>query len=682
MKRVFSLLLAAVLLLGCLPAGACASQSRLLDVMNAEPTAVESDLPGSDELFAGYVEQVFYGGASTFGTAGGRQLSGDYKLIYDALAPVMGQIAAGQRSSAVISMGQTAVYQGVTYTPDVDVTFSVSVPSNKAILNVIYALLSDLPYELYWFDKTTGWSTSYIVSTSGTLKYLEIGFTVAENYRAGSDAYVTDTAKCSAAARAAANARDIVEEYAGSGDYAMLRGYADTICGLVKYDYNAAYYGDYAECIDPWQIIYVFDGDSSTNVVCEGYSKAFMYLCDLSSFSGDTAAYTVGGDMEGGAHMWNVVTLDGSNYLVDVTNYDLGYPLFLAGGSGSITGGYTVSDITYVYDSYTTNLWGTDSDSILKLSSEDYVPHVWGDWVQVTAPTLSTRGKEQRVCTLCGETETRSVAALTLGAPTVSSSVNAATGKPVIKWSAVTDAQYYRIYRSSTASGEFEYLKSTSSLSYTDTSAKVGKNYYYKVRSLNQDHDKISAFSNAVNRACDLPRPEVTMKVQTATGKPKLVWEDLSGAIEYRIYRSTAKSSGYSLLDTTSSDVYVDTSAAVGTNYYYKIIAVHTNSASNSAYSNAVNRVCDLAKPVVTITRSGGDPKIKWGTVEGAEKYYIYRATSKNGAYTHVKTAVTARSYTDTAATAGKTYYYKVMAIHSNSAANSAFSDVKYITAK
>ena len=44
--------------------------------------------------------------------------------------------------------------------------------------------------------------------------------------------------------------------------------------------------------------------------------------------------------------------------------------------------------------------------------------------------------------------------------------------------------------------------------------------------------------------------------------------------------------------------------------------------------------------------------------------------------------AITARTYTDTSAKAGRTYYYKVKAIHSNTEANSAYSDVRYITAK
>ena len=672
MKRVFSLLLSLALLLGCLPFSGFAAQQRLIPV--------ESDLPGSDELFAGYVEQVFYGGSSAFGTAAGRRLSGDSKRIYDALVPVLKQIAAGQRSSTAIRIGQPASSGGITYTPEVDVTFTDKVPSDAQVMNIVYALLSDLPYELYWFDKTSGFYYSPVVSSSGILKYLEIGFVVADNYKVND--YKTDTSKTAAAAKAASNAQQILSRYASASDYDKLKGYSDTICELVSYDYNAAHLGNFHEQIDPWQLIHVFDGDTSTNVVCEGYSKAFLYLCDQSSFSGDTQCVTVGGWVNGGAHMWNVVTMDGSNYLVDVTNCDTGWDLFLVGASGSVTGGYSLQSLRYTYDSLTLNLWGVGSDSVLKLSAQDYTPHAFGNWVQVLAPTAVSEGREERSCSLCGHTQTRTVDALGLSAPVVSVTVKTATGKPVVKWNAVADAQYYRIYRSTSKTGTYTYLKSTSSTSYTDTSAAAGKNYYYRVRALNQDYDLLSGYSNTVNRVCDLAKPDVTMKVQTATGKPKLVWETISGAEKYRVYRSTTQDSGYSLLQTTTSATFIDSSAAAGKNYYYKVKAVHTNSAADSACSDVVNRVCDLAKPVVTITRKNGDPYLKWDTVSGAEKYYIYRATSRTGDYTHVKTAVTARTYTDTSAKAGTTYYYKVKAIHAKSSANSAYSDIISITAK
>lgn len=70
------------------------------------------DLPDSDELFAGYVEQQFYagtlGGISTFSTGNrtaGSQLTGDAKTLYDALVPYIRDIANGKRTNTHIGFG-------------------------------------------------------------------------------------------------------------------------------------------------------------------------------------------------------------------------------------------------------------------------------------------------------------------------------------------------------------------------------------------------------------------------------------------------------------------------------------------------------------------------------------------------------------------------------------------------
>lgn len=102
------------------------------------------------------------------------------------------------------------------------------------------------------------------------------------------------------------------------------------------------------------------------------------------------------------------------------------------------------------------------------------------------------------------------------------------------------------------------------------------------------------------------------------------------------------------------------------------------NSAINSAQSKVISKVCDLAKPTITVKRnSKGDPKVSWKKVSYADKYYVYRATKKGGTYSKVKTT-TSSSYSDTKAKAGKTYYYKVKAVSTKTSdANSAFSAVK-----
>ncbi|MBR2131981.1 MAG: hypothetical protein IJ955_05465, partial [Oscillospiraceae bacterium] len=95
----------------------------------------------------------------------------------------------------------------------------------------------------------------------------------------------------------------------------------------------------------------------------------------------------------------------------------------------------------------------------------------------------------------------------------------------------------------------------------------------------------------------------------------------------------------------------------------------------------AVSRTCDLAQPVITVKLNSSDqPVITWEKVAGADKYEVYRATSKSGTYSKLYTT-TGTKFTNTSVTAGTTYYYKVKAICSaNSGGNSAFSAVKSIT--
>lgn len=120
------------------------------------------------------------------------------------------------------------------------------------------------------------------------------------------------------AQRAIANAKEIAAKYQGKSDYEKVMGYAEEICKLVEYDHDAADNDLYKEKISPWRIINVFDGDPQTNVVCEGYALALEYLCGL---GGVECHYTTG-DMDGGAHGWNTVVLDGVSYFVDVTACD------------------------------------------------------------------------------------------------------------------------------------------------------------------------------------------------------------------------------------------------------------------------------------------------------------------------------------------------------------------------
>ena len=260
----------------------------------------------------------------------------------------------------------------------------------------------------------------------------------------------------------------------------------------------------------------------------------------------------------------------------------------------------------------------------------------------------------------------------------------ASTGKPYLSWGAVTGAGKYYVYRADSQNGAYKYIGSTTKTNYTDATASAGYTYYYKVEAVSKVRSAANSANStalAVNSHC--ARPTVKPDYLASTGKPYLKWSAVTGASKYHVYRAGSQNGTYKYIGSTTKTGYTDTNASAGYAYYYKVKAIsNVKSTANSSYSTVVKATCHCAKPVVKITTSSGKPKLTWNAVAGAGKYEVYRATSKNGTYTKMSTT-TNRSYTNTNARAGTTYYYKVKAISRvRSTANSSYSVVKSIRAR
>ena len=414
-RLIRAALFAALCLLLCVTA--LATETETEPALVAHLTAEEEQVEG-EELLEGYLTQMFYPDSmpATFGRSGRSQLSTSGKAHYDAIKTEVSKIAAGTRTSTEITVDVSALSGAKTKYTYSELGYTAS----NADLNAIFtkyltdldwsdlytALLHDCPYELYWHDKTEGiWCRVNGMDVTGTyVQFTQVTFVMeVSSYYAGSGSYTVNATQAKQATTALNNAHNIVARYAGQTDYQKLFGYADTICSMVSYDFDAVENDSasyYTDC-NPWHLISAFDGDSSTNIVCEGYSKAFQYLCDNTDFSNNTVCYSVSGNMynntgEGGGHMWNVVTYNGKNYLADVTNSDGGSALdrncglFMAGAAGSVAGGYRInaygySPVYFYYSAATRNLWG--DNGILVLAPAGDVPVDMPNAVASTAIT-------------------------------------------------------------------------------------------------------------------------------------------------------------------------------------------------------------------------------------------------------------------------------------------------------
>lgn len=178
---------------------------------------------------------------------------------------------------------------------------------------------------------------------------------------------------------------------------------------------------------------------------------------------------------------------------------------------------------------------------------------------------------------------------------------------------------------------------------------------------------------------------------KTTTSSVTLKWDKVSSADGYAIYRYNTTSKTYkriATIDGNSNLTYTDSGRLSGTIYSYRIKPIKrigsTTYYGNYSYVKAVTK---LLKPVVTLkSTSKGTVTISWNKVNRASGYKIYRATSKNGSYTLVKTISDGdvTSFKNTNRTSSKYYYYKVKAYRTVDNKNyySDYSTVKSIKVK
>ena len=370
-----------------------------------------ADTDDGEDLLDAYVEQRFDEEIPSdllLTQSSKSRLSGNDAKVYELLRPMVEEVAAGKRASTEFELDMTEVFGQTTFTAEdlgVESLFEGDEPNQEAIdrviervnfslENVLDALIANHPYDLYWFDKTVASACATdgvglgissedvdgeLVECFELVGPFVIKMVVSQDYAI--DTFKVDTSVGERVDGAVKRAKAVADESEGLDAYARLAGFKESICTYVTYDHDAAAGG--VAYGDPWQLASVFDGDDATNVVCEGYAKAFKYLSDLADMDGIECRLAMGlmvGGTGAGNHMWNVVEMDdGLNYLVDVTNCDEGTIgaddlLFLVPyAAGSVDEGYTFEpdgeSISYAYGNETKRYFTTDE---LTLSSTPY----------------------------------------------------------------------------------------------------------------------------------------------------------------------------------------------------------------------------------------------------------------------------------------------------------------------
>ena len=259
---------------------------------------------------------------------------------------------------------------------------------------------------------------------------------------------------------------------------------------------------------------------------------------------------------------------------------------------------------------------------------------------------------------------------------TVTGASNITSGVQV-KWSQVTGATGYIVYRKGAGKGwgRIADIKSGSTVSYTDTTAASGTTYTYTVRAYNGSTMGDWHSAKSLMRLSDT----TVSGASNITYGVQVKWSRVTGATGYIVYRKGAGKGWARIADIKNGSTvsYTDTTAASGTTYTYTVRAYNGSTMGDWHSAKSVKRLSD--PKLTSASKVSGGINVRWTGVTGATGYIVYRKSGSGswGRIADIKSGSTV-SYTDRTAKAGTTYTYTVRAYSGSTMGD--WSSVKVIT--
>lgn len=280
--------------------------------------------------------------------------------------------------------------------------------------------------------------------------------------------------------------------------------------------------------------------------------------------------------------------------------------------------------------------------------------------VKITA-TTSDGSKKSATCTVT--VNPAKVTGFKAGTLTVSSAQ--------VVWSKVAGATGYNLYKYNESTKKWVALTTTSSLKYTDKTAKIGETVKYRVRAYTKIGTTTYYGAYTSTLTVKMPAPGTVTKLTAAasTNYVKLTWGKADTATGYRVYQySPSKKEFVKKASTTALNATIK-SLKVGTEYTFAVQAYYKDSKGNVTFATKQETVVISTRPdaVKGLTLTKGSESfdrvtVTWTPVSGVTGYQLYCVPAKGDAVTKTVTGASTKQCVIDSLTFGTEYSIKIRA--------------------
>jgi fibronectin type 3 domain-containing protein len=171
-----------------------------------------------------------------------------------------------------------------------------------------------------------------------------------------------------------------------------------------------------------------------------------------------------------------------------------------------------------------------------------------------------------------------------------------------VSWNSVSDVSGYTVY-AGTSSENMTQQGTPTTTSFTITGLTANTTYYIAVSAKNASGEGVQSSpitATTANIITRLPAPTGLTAAQSSSSSIQVLWNAVSGASLYKVYRSSSATGIYSSIGTTPGTSYNDVGVTPGDNYYYKVSALTSGNVEGDISDYVTGRIPTQTKAIET----------------------------------------------------------------------------------